>query len=70
MVCIMNLHSTNGRLLTIVSSTPERDGKSKHNRVRDMLEIAKYREFLFSTLLMDAERDAQVRNSRDDAVFD
>lgn len=33
---------------------PERDGKTKHDHVRDMLESAKYRGLLFSTVLMDA----------------
>ena len=33
---------------------PDRDGKTKHDHVRDMLESAKYRELLFSTVLIDA----------------
>lgn len=33
---------------------PERDGKSKHDHVRDMLESAKYRGLLFSTVLVDS----------------
>lgn len=32
---------------------PERDGKTKHDHVRDMLESAKHRGLLFSTVLMD-----------------
>lgn len=33
---------------------PERDGKTKHDHVRDMLESAKYRGLLFETVLMDS----------------
>lgn len=33
---------------------PDRDGKTKHDHVRDMLESAKYRGVLFSTVLMDS----------------